>query len=75
DVLIKLYGLKQSEILLLETSVSFGNTEKVKINFDHHKGTFGCLTMLKVLADEFFYASEEAFKKLKSFFYMLQVSA
>ncbi|EIE81514.1 hypothetical protein RO3G_06219 [Rhizopus delemar RA 99-880] len=68
DGLIKLYDLKQLEILLLGTSGSFGNTDMVKIYFDHHKGTFRCLAMLKVLADEFFYASEEIFKKLKIFF-------
>lgn len=31
DGIIKLYDLKQLEILLLETSGSFGNTGKVKI--------------------------------------------
>ncbi|RCH88661.1 hypothetical protein CU098_005447, partial [Rhizopus stolonifer] len=38
DGLIRAYGIKQLELLVLETSGHFGNTDKVKINFDHHKG-------------------------------------
>lgn len=68
DGLIKLYGIKNLEVLLLETSGSFNNSDKVKINFDHHKGTFGSLAMLKTVADGFCFASVETFKKLKVFF-------
>jgi hypothetical protein len=46
----------------------------MKINFDHHKGTFECLAMLKTIADEFYFVSRDTFKKLKIFFfYTLQV--
>lgn len=68
DGLIKLYGTKKLEILLFETSGSFNYTDNVKINFDHHKGTFGSLALLKCIADEFFFASVEKFKKVKVFF-------
>jgi hypothetical protein len=39
DGIIKLFKMKEIEVLFLETSGSFGNKDKVKINFDHHKGT------------------------------------
>lgn len=68
DSLIKLYGIKKLEILLLETSGSLNNTDKVKINFDHHKGTFRSLALLKCIADGFSFASVEKFKKVKVFF-------
>ncbi|KAG1445994.1 hypothetical protein G6F46_010677 [Rhizopus delemar] len=68
DGLIKLYGTKKLKILLFETSGSLNNTDNVKINFDHHKGTFGSLALLKCIADEFFFASVEKFKKVKVFF-------
>ncbi|KAL9537076.1 hypothetical protein MBANPS3_012106 [Mucor bainieri] len=68
DGLIKLYQIKQLEILLLETSGSLGSTEKVKINFDHHKGVFGSLAMLKTIADEFSLASADLFQQLKVYF-------
>jgi hypothetical protein len=63
-----LYDLKELEILLLETSGSFGNTDMAKINFDHHKGTFGCLAMIKLIVDEYYCASEKTFQKLKKKF-------
>ncbi|KAI8889667.1 hypothetical protein K501DRAFT_315106, partial [Backusella circina FSU 941] len=47
DGIIKLYGLKNIEIFLFETSDCFGSINKSKIAFDHHKGFFGALTMLK----------------------------
>lgn len=68
DGLIKLFGLKNIELLLLETSGCFDNKEKIKLNFDHHKGMFGCLAMLKSIADEFEYASIDKFKRVKVFF-------
>ncbi|ORE08413.1 hypothetical protein BCV72DRAFT_225173 [Rhizopus microsporus var. microsporus] len=67
DGLIKLYGIKQIELLLLETSGHFGSTCSVKLNFDHHKGMFGLLAMLKSIADEFHFAAIEKFCKVKVF--------
>lgn len=49
DGLLKLYEYKDLEILLLETSGLFNNTDKVEVNFDHHKGFYGILAMLKIL--------------------------
>lgn len=68
DGLLKLFGLKGIELLLIETSGCFDNDDKVKLNFDHHKGMFGTLAMIKSLVDEFDYASIGQFKKVKVFF-------
>ncbi|KAG1055544.1 hypothetical protein G6F43_002499 [Rhizopus delemar] len=66
DGIIKLNGVKNIEILLLETSGCFGSIDRSKIAFDHHKGLFGALAMLKSIADEFPMASMEAFQKCKT---------
>lgn len=68
DGLIKLFGLKNLELLLLETSGHFSNTDNVKIKLDHHKGMYGILAMLKCIADDFPFASVEAFSRVKVFF-------
>lgn len=68
DGIIKLYGLKNIEVLLLETSGCFGSNDKSKIAYDHHKGLFGALAMLKGIADEFCMASIKTFEKCKIFF-------
>lgn len=39
-----------------------------KMNFDHHKGMFAVLSMLKTIADELKYASLDVFQKVKIFF-------
>lgn len=68
DGIIKLNGVKNIKILLLETLSCFGSIDRSKIAFDHHKGLFGALAMLKSIADEFPMASMEAFQKCKVFF-------
>ncbi|KAI8091742.1 hypothetical protein BDF21DRAFT_449119 [Thamnidium elegans] len=68
DGLIRMYGYKKLEILLLETSSYFGCSDKPKSKFDHHKGLFGSLAMMKTVADEYQYASITTFKKLKIIF-------
>ncbi|CEG78388.1 hypothetical protein RMATCC62417_13005 [Rhizopus microsporus] len=66
--IIKLYGLCELEVLLLETSSHFGCEDKAKSSFDHHKGLFGGVSMLKTIADEPSYGLIEAFSKLKALF-------
>lgn len=68
DGLIKVFGLKKLELLVLKTSGPYGNTDRVKLKFDHHKGMFGMLAMLKTIADEYHFASVENFSKFKVFF-------
>ena len=61
-------GLKEIELLLVEVSGCFNNKDKVKLNFDHHKGMFGALAMIKSIADQYEYASVDQFEKVKVFF-------
>jgi hypothetical protein len=68
DGIIKIIGIRSLEILLIETSGSYANNDKTKINFDHHKGTFGALAMLKSIADERSYAQIDVFVNVKVFF-------
>ncbi|KAG1047364.1 hypothetical protein G6F43_010184 [Rhizopus delemar] len=66
DSLFKLFGLKDIELLLVEVSGCFNN--KVKLNFDYHKGMFGALEMIKSIADKYEYASIDQFEKAKVLF-------
>ncbi|ORE21199.1 hypothetical protein BCV71DRAFT_241776 [Rhizopus microsporus] len=50
DDIISLYGFNRVEVLLLETSGHFGSSDNSKNSFDHHKGLFGSLSMLKAIA-------------------------
>lgn len=68
DGMIKLFGLKNLELLLLETSGHFSNSDNVKIKLDHHKGIYGILAMLKCIADKYSFASVEKFSRVKVFF-------
>lgn len=68
DGKIMLHGIDRLKILLLETSSHFGCNDRPKISFDHHKGIFGALSMLKTIADTFCFASIEQFGKLRVFF-------
>jgi hypothetical protein len=65
DGIIRLYGVREMEILLLEVSHEFGNKNDVKHRFDHHKGVYGAPAMSKTIADEFPYASLDIFKNIK----------
>lgn len=68
DGLVKLFGLNNLELVLLETSGCFINKDKWKVKFDHHKGIYGALAMLKCIVDDCLYASIETFTKVKVFF-------
>lgn len=65
--LVKLFGLKNLEQLLLETSGNFSDTDKTKSKLDHHKGMFGILAMLKYIVDTFPFGSVETFVWRKFF--------
>ncbi|KAG2236613.1 hypothetical protein INT48_000168, partial [Thamnidium elegans] len=68
DGIIKLYSLREIEVLLLETSHHFGCKDKTKASFDHHKGLFGALSMLTTIADEFYLGTMEVFSRVKVLF-------
>ncbi|CAO3647879.1 unnamed protein product [Mucor fragilis] len=55
DGIISLYDFNKVEVLLLETSDHFGNSDNSKSSFDHGKGLFGALSMLKAIADIWFF--------------------
>lgn len=68
DGIISLYELDKLKVLLLETSGHYNNKDASKISFDHHKGLFGTLSMIKAIAEKYSFGSVEAFKKVKVFF-------
>ncbi|CAO3692118.1 unnamed protein product [Rhizopus stolonifer] len=68
DGLIRMYGYKNLEILLPETSSYSGCGDQSKSKFDQHKDFFGSLAMIKTIADEYQYASISTFKKVKIIF-------
>ncbi|CAO3704074.1 unnamed protein product [Rhizopus stolonifer] len=68
DGMITLYGMEELEVLLLETSSFFGSKKNNKRCFDHHKGLFGSLSMIKTVADEYYLGSIEDFSKIKIIF-------
>lgn len=68
DGVVVSFGLKQQEILVLETSGTFTKLDKTKINFDHHKGVYGLLPMIKWIADDYRFGSLDTFTKIKAYF-------
>ncbi|KAI8376792.1 hypothetical protein BD560DRAFT_391506 [Blakeslea trispora] len=57
-----------SEILLLETSGSYGLNEKPRFGFDHIKGSFGALTFLRNILRKYCFAKFETAKELEILF-------
>lgn len=68
DSIITLYGIKQLEILVLETSSYFGSTDKTKRIFDHHKGVIGAVNMFRTISKKCTYGSVKTFAEIKIFF-------
>ncbi|KAG0164684.1 hypothetical protein DFQ30_009545 [Apophysomyces sp. BC1015] len=56
------------EILLLETSGPFNNSDKPRHAFDHVKGAFGLRCMLRKIISKFHYGDIDILKKLQVFF-------
>jgi hypothetical protein len=73
DGIMSLYGFNRLEVLLLETSGHFDSSDNSKSSFDHHKGLFGALSMIKAIADNYSFGSLETFKNVKVFLFMQQV--
>ena len=69
DGIISLYDFNKLEILLLETFGQFSNTDNSKVNFDHHKGLFGALSVLKTIADAYPHGSMDTFMKVVASFF------
>ncbi|KAG1631872.1 hypothetical protein G6F44_010886 [Rhizopus delemar] len=68
DGIIKLYGVKEVEVLLLETSSFFGCTNNAKKVLIIIRGSFGTLAMIKTIADIFCFGPLETFGKVKILF-------
>ncbi|KAI9347086.1 hypothetical protein BD770DRAFT_446558 [Pilaira anomala] len=66
--IIRLYGIKQLEILVLESSSCFGSTDRTKKFFGHHKSVIGAVTMLRTIPKKCTYGSVKTFAKIKVFF-------
>lgn len=64
DGMVRFFGLKKLELLLLETQGPFSNRGSIKIQLDYHKGIYGMLAMLKCITDIFSFASIEKFNAL-----------
>jgi hypothetical protein len=56
------------ELLILETSGAFDNTDRNKFAFDHVKGSCCMKMMLSALANRFRHASYETFSQVPAFF-------
>lgn len=68
DGIIKLYGMQEVEVLLLETSSFFGCTNSAKKALIITRGSFGTLAMIKTIADVFCFGPLETFGKVKILF-------
>ncbi|KAI7891196.1 uncharacterized protein EV154DRAFT_588699 [Mucor mucedo] len=68
DALFKLFDYEQLEVLLLETSGPYKNTNTTKIDYDNHKGMYGLLAMLKEIASTYKFANIQSFYDVKVFF-------
>lgn len=68
DGVLRLAQYQNIEVCLLETSKAMKKAGKSKISFDHHKGMFGLLAMMKRLAHHYELASYETLSNVKIFF-------
>jgi hypothetical protein len=56
------------EIMIMEACGGFGNMLASKIQFDRHKGLYGCLAMLRCFSLKYKYGSLSTFEKLEILF-------
>lgn len=68
DGLICANDFSSLEILLTEVSSGFGCTDISKVSFDHYKGMFGMLSMIRTIAQKYNRGTIQTFKKLKIHF-------
>ncbi|KAI8646534.1 hypothetical protein BD408DRAFT_336494 [Parasitella parasitica] len=57
------------EILLGEVSSGYGNSDSSKVSFDHYKGMFGILSMMRTVAQTYNKGTIDTFGKLKIHFF------
>ena len=68
DGVVRATKLNDLEMCLLETSRALGKAGRPKKSFDHHKGMFGLLSMLKRVAETYDYATYKELGSLKLIF-------
>ncbi|KAI7848540.1 hypothetical protein BDC45DRAFT_450041 [Circinella umbellata] len=68
DGILRTNDFSNLEMMLTEVSCGYGKTENGKASFDHYKGMFGLLAMLKMFAEKYKEASFKTFRKLKVHF-------
>ncbi|KAL7322040.1 hypothetical protein PS15p_212131 [Mucor circinelloides] len=73
DGIISLYDFNKVEVLLLETSGRFGSLNNSKSSFDHHKGLFGSLSMLKVTAEQTYTINTASNQRVEQVPFMIKV--
>ncbi|KAG0179485.1 hypothetical protein DFQ29_002029 [Apophysomyces sp. BC1021] len=64
NCILRLKNVANIEILLLKTSSAYDSATNRETTFDHFKGMFGHLAVLKTVADEFPLADYAIFKQL-----------
>lgn len=65
DAIIEVDGL---EICVLETSGKFQLKDKARFGYDHVKGAFAALSMLRKIFKKYYYAKMSTAKQLKIYF-------
>lgn len=68
DGVVRLQEADDMEICVVEISGEYLNQETKKIYFDYYKTNYGCLAILKTIADQYKYASIDVFEQLKIYF-------
>ncbi|KAI7904059.1 uncharacterized protein BX663DRAFT_415088, partial [Cokeromyces recurvatus] len=60
--------INKLEVLIIEVSSAYDKATNVKFAFDHYKGMFGALSVLKNIASRYKYATFNTSKELKIHF-------
>lgn len=68
DGLLRMSDMSNTELCLLETYKALRKSNNAKVSFDHHKGMFALLSMLKRVADRCNYATYDQFSNLELVF-------
>ncbi|KAI9340614.1 hypothetical protein BD770DRAFT_422260 [Pilaira anomala] len=68
DGLVCANDFSSLEILLTEVSSGYGSSDSSKVSFDHYKGLFGMLSMMRTIAQTYNKGTIDTFRKLKIHF-------
>ncbi|KAF7724537.1 hypothetical protein EC973_000914 [Apophysomyces ossiformis] len=68
DGTLRVDTLDKAEMLTLEVTGAYGFKDRSRCGYDHVKGAFSCLAMLRKLAHAYYAAGFEIFSKLRMYF-------